>query len=174
MIRFKCGGCGKMLGMPESEAGKLAACPVCKAKTRIPAPGATPGPASPLAPTPRTAPPVPAAQTAPKPPPHEEIIDLEAVEEEADRPTKKRAKTARRQVQDDEDHDEEVWDDEEKQGLTANRIRGIVGIVLGLALVGFVVLGGLSNTQLGDAGPIIGYVLAGLLVVAGIYYLITG
>jgi DNA-directed RNA polymerase subunit RPC12/RpoP len=36
-IQFRCTGCGTTLGVPSSAAGKMAACPKCKAKSTIPA-----------------------------------------------------------------------------------------------------------------------------------------
>jgi hypothetical protein len=199
MIQFPCSECGKKLSVGESAAGKLATCPTCKTRTRVPE-------ASDEEDRPKkSARPSEGVKSAAKKPARRdaeeeeelepEAEELEDEDEEDERPRKKKsAQVRRRRDEDDEDEDEEPRrkkararrdddededeeDEDDRSGFTANRIRGVVALVVALALVIF----GLTfekfkdpAVEYGQYGTPVCCGLGGLLVLAGIYYLIRG
>jgi len=165
--------------------------------------GATPPETMKKPPIPATLPPKPPPRPAAvKPPPPEEdenLVDVEPVldepparaakgkaparheEEEEDEPRRDRRRAKARRDEDEEDEedrdrdeDEEVEEDEEKGIFSPNRIRGVVSIVLGgavLALALFYPRLQESDVEIlkwGMCG------LAALMFGAGIFYLIKG
>ena len=142
MIRFQC-QCGKKMGVADSAVGKVAICPQCRSKVRVPPPFSKDPDAEEETPAKK--------RRHSAPPPEEDDAADDLDQEEA--PRKRRGKKSRssssskeRRRREDED-DEEDWDDageqeKSKSGLTPNRIRGIIAIILGVAmLVGVLVMG---------------------------------
>jgi hypothetical protein len=196
MIQFPCSECGKKLNVGESAAGKLATCPTCKAKTRVPQESAEEDPPKKSARSPKD------AVTAKKSPPPEvdeeeelEPVDEEMEEEEEERPQRKKGIQARRRQDEDEEEEEprrkklvksrrdddededEDGEEDDRSGFTANRIRGVVALVMAVVIIVF----GLTFEKFKD--PLVEYgqygtpvccVIGGLLAVSGIYYLIRG
>ena len=115
-----------------------------------------------------------ASRPAPRRPrPEDQDEDLEEAEE--------RPRGRRRARQGEEDiEDEEEFDGEEKTGLTPNRIRGILGVVLGgvviaLALLFETIKPGLEGGELAyNTIRVVGCGIGGVLLVAGSYFLIRG
>ncbi len=187
MIRFPCSKCGKALGIADTEAGKFIKCPACGEKVKIPGDKAAGGAA------PR--PPGAVQKAAPRKPPAETdgedegLVEVEPVEEaeEPRRPPRVKVRAVKRQDEEDEEEDEEPrrrrrrrrdddedYDDEEKGFITPDRIRGVGGILAGGGCVAAGLL--IEKFQQEDLA-IMKYTclgLAGLLVVAGIFYLIKG
>ena len=93
-------------------------------------------------------------------------------EEEEERRPRAKAKRRRDEEEDEEFEDEDDYDDEEKGLVTPNRIRGVAAI-LG---AGGVVAAALLIQKFDDYEYMryICFGIAGLMVVAGIYYLIKG
>jgi DNA-directed RNA polymerase subunit RPC12/RpoP len=165
MIRFECTGCTRKLSVAEPQAGKLVACPSCKTKVRVPAAELD----SPEEPDP----PLKTALTN-KPTPAKEVDFVEPIDDEEERPAPRvRKKTARRR-----DEDEDFHDEAEEGGFNANRIRGVVAIVMSIVLLVFALtfekFKDPVKWPMGEYGTPVCCTLAGVLFVAGIFYLIRG
>src|SRR5262245_2280607 len=154
MIRFPCPDCARMLAIPDEHAGKLAGCPNCKAKVRVLAQSVPAPPAEP----PR--------RPKKEAPPRQQAREVEPIEDEDedDEPRPKKRKRRR--------------DEEEDAGwLNANRIRGIVALVMSVGVLIFALTFEKfkdPNVVGGEYGIPVGCALAGVMFVAGLFYLIRG
>lgn len=177
MIRFDCTGCGKKLSVPDETAGKLATCPGCKAKVRIPAGGAA---AAPAAPAPAARPPGKPAGAVKGMPPLPPPAEVEPLDDDVPAPRAGKRPIRRQDDEDDfeDDEDRDPTDWEKGPWFNGNRIRGVVAVVFAAIVLVFSLtyekFKNPGDFAFGEYGTPAGCVLAGLLFLAGVFYFVRG
>jgi hypothetical protein len=145
-----------MLAIPDEHVGKLAGCPNCKAKVRVPAQSVPAPPAEP-------------PRRPKKEEPRQQAREVEPIEDEDEEDEDEPRPKKRKRRRDDEDEDA-GW-------LNANRIRGIVALVMSVGILIFALTFEKfkdPNVVGGEYGTPVGCALAGVMFVAGLFYLIRG